>query len=155
MNWSVLSIVTLLVSSWSLNLHYKSHNMKDLPTTSSFSLGKLYRICKRKLKAVSKHNIYCDLNPPSCRHSFCKLRSVKYNKPFVTALTETRQVSATSSETGAVLNKILPPKGWWISLLHSKSEIRSKVSYAVKTQLWQTERKARNALGALSCVFMA
>ena len=85
--------------------------MKDLPTTSSFSLGKLYRISKTKLKAVSKHNIYCDLNLPSGRHSFCKLRSVKYNKPFVTTLTETRQASAASSELGTVLNKILPPKG--------------------------------------------
>ena len=39
--------------------------MKDLPTTSSFSLGKLYRMCKPKQKAVSKHNRYCDLNLPS------------------------------------------------------------------------------------------
>ena len=39
--------------------------MKDLPTTSSFSLGKLYRMCKTKHKAVSKHNRYCHLNLPS------------------------------------------------------------------------------------------
>ena len=38
---------------------------------------------------------------------------MKYNKPVVTALTETGQGSAASSEVGAVLNKILPPKGWW------------------------------------------
>ena len=39
--------------------------MKDLPTTSSFSLGKLYRMCKTKHKAVSKHDRYCHLNLPS------------------------------------------------------------------------------------------
>ena len=44
---------------------------------------------------------------------------MKYNKPVVTALTETRQGSAASTEVGAVLNKILPPKGWWRRLVLS------------------------------------
>ena len=80
--------------------------MKDLPSTSSFSLGKLNTEFVGIPLSKYYHFISSVLNG-----EFCRYISVKYNKPFVTSLKEAGGKGREGSETTAVLNRILPPRG--------------------------------------------
>ena len=60
------------------------------------------------LESIEANKNYIDEN---LNTEFCRYISVKYNKPFVTTLNDGGGRSTEGSDTSAVLNKILPPKG--------------------------------------------